>query len=78
MPEPAVSIEVCTECEQDLEHCHGTAIVHFDGMADCAEDPDCRMAAEQHLFVVSCGEVQCPCGAPLPEPAWPQAHAAAS
>ena len=30
-----MTVDVCIECEQDLEHCHGTAIVHFDGSADC-------------------------------------------
>jgi hypothetical protein len=67
MPQPALVVQTCAECEQDLEHCHGTAIMHFDGTADCAEDPACRLAVEQHLFVVSCGEVQCDCDALLAE-----------
>jgi hypothetical protein len=77
-PEPALTIEACAECDQDLEHCHGTVIVHFDGSGDCADDPGCRLAAEQHLFVVSCGEVKCHCGVLLPEPGWPGEQAAAS
>ena len=56
MPESAVIIEVCAECQQDLEHCHGTAIVHLDGAADCSDDLDCRLAAELHGFVISCAE----------------------
>jgi hypothetical protein len=63
MPESAVIIEACVECRQDLEHCHGTAILHVDGAADCSDDPDCRLAAELHLFVMSCAEVDCGCGA---------------
>ena len=43
MPESAVIIEACAGCEQDLEHCHGTAILHLDGAADCSDDPDCRL-----------------------------------
>jgi hypothetical protein len=78
MTEPALIIEVCVECERDIEHCHGTAIVHFDGSADCAEDPGCRMAAEQHLFVITCGEVECSCGDPQPGAGWPAEQAAAS
>ena len=42
------------ECQDDLEHCHGTAILHPDGVADCSDDPDCRLTAELHLFVVAC------------------------
>jgi len=43
-------ISICAACEADLEHCHGTAIVHFDGSHDCSEDPECRLAIESHLF----------------------------
>jgi hypothetical protein len=57
MPESAVIIEACAECQQDLEHCHGTAILHVDGAADCSDDPDCRLTAELHLFVMSCAEL---------------------
>jgi hypothetical protein len=59
MSQPVALTETCAECEQDLAHCHGTAIVHFDGSADCTDDPDCRLAAEQHLFEVSCAEAEC-------------------
>jgi hypothetical protein len=83
MPQPALVVRTCVECEQDLEHCHGAVIMHFDGTGDCAEDPDCRLAAPQHLFVVSCGEVECGCGGLLAEgglagDAWPTERAAAS
>jgi hypothetical protein len=62
-----VTVDVCIECEQDLEHCHGTAIVHFDGSADCAEDTGCHLIVEQHLFAISCTEVDCDCGDVRPE-----------
>jgi hypothetical protein len=78
MAEPALTIEACAECRRDLEHCHGTAIVHCDGAGDCTEDPGCRLGIEQHLFSISCSEVDCPCGTPLPGAGWPAAHAAAS
>ncbi len=61
MPESAVIIKACAGCEQDLEHCHGTAILHVDSIADCSEDPDCRLTAELHLFMISCAEVDCCC-----------------
>ena len=43
MPEPAVISGTCPECRQDLEHCHGTAIEHCDGSADCSDDPNCQL-----------------------------------
>jgi hypothetical protein len=65
---PALAlIEACADCQQDLEHCHGTAIAHIDGTGDCTDDDACRLAIEQHLYTISCSEVDCPCGAPLPE-----------
>ena len=62
MPEPAVISGTCPECRQDLEHCHGTAIEHCDGSADCSDDPDCQLPGELHLFLISCAEVGCDCG----------------
>lgn len=62
MPEPAMISGTCPECRQDLEHCHGTAIEHCDGSADCSDDPDCQRPGELHLFLISCAEVGCDCG----------------
>ncbi len=78
MPESAVIIQVCAECQQDLEHCHGTAILHVDGAADCADDPDCRLAAELHLFVLSCAELTAAATRPVMRRSWPTEQAAAS
>ena len=74
MPEPAQITDGCPDCREDLEHCHGTAIVHVDGLADCSDDPGCRLPAPLHLFVITCAEVGCDC---LPDtvPAAAQARA---
>ena len=69
MPAPArteARRPACPECAQDLEHCHGTAITHFDGTGDCTDDPDCRLAAEQHSGTISCSEVGMPLRSPAP------------
>ncbi len=50
---------ICSPCQENLEHCHGTAIVHFDGAWACSDDPDCRLVAEVHRFVVACDEDEC-------------------
>jgi hypothetical protein len=78
MPESALIIEACGGCEQDLEHCHGTAILHLDGAADCSDDPDCRQAADLHLFVIPCAEVDCGCDAAGDGPELAGERAAAS
>jgi hypothetical protein len=78
MPESAVIIKACAGCEQDLEHCHGTAILHPDGIADCSDDPGCRLTAELHLFVLACHETDCGCYAADDGPGLDAEHAAAS
>jgi hypothetical protein len=75
MHEPLLITETCGECEQDLEHCHGTAIVHCDACAECAEDPDCHLVADQHLFAIACQETACACSAPQAGADWVQAAA---
>jgi hypothetical protein len=40
----------CSYCDDDLEHCHGVAVVS-DVNAVCSDDPDCRIAVELHHFV---------------------------
>ena len=50
MPVVSEEVSICSECEHDLEHCHGTAIIHLDASYDCSEDPDCHLAVEEHLF----------------------------
>jgi hypothetical protein len=71
MPEPATVTAVCYDCEQDLEHCHGTALVHPDGAVECTDDPVCCLGRDAHVYEAPCEDADCPCG--LPEPAaWPQ------
>jgi hypothetical protein len=40
----------CTHCDNNLDHCHGVAVVN-EWSAMCSEDPDCRVAIELHQFV---------------------------
>jgi hypothetical protein len=52
-------IDVCLDCDNDLEHCHGTAIVHLEGVSECSDDPGCPLNAELHLFIHRCDEDGC-------------------
>jgi hypothetical protein len=41
---------VCTLCVEDLQHCHGTAIV-TDFSHVCSDDPDCTVSVDEHWYV---------------------------
>ncbi|GAA5156910.1 MULTISPECIES: hypothetical protein [Amycolatopsis] len=59
----------CPNCVADLDHCHGTLIVHTDEVVECSE-PGCRdFDRVRHTFVVTCEEVDgdCHCTASLIE-----------
>jgi hypothetical protein len=42
---------VCTMCDDDLTHCHGTALVMDNGAHVCSDDPDCTLSIDAHWFV---------------------------
>lgn len=51
----------CAACAQDLDHCHGSLVVHLDGVEECTE-PDCvDLDQVRHTLVVDCREVQGGC-----------------
>jgi hypothetical protein len=41
----------CTWCENELRHCHGTALVDVNGAHVCSDDPDCILDVDEHWFV---------------------------
>lgn len=44
-------IEACEMCNDELLHCHGTAIVLVSGSHVCSDDPDCVLAINEHWFM---------------------------
>jgi hypothetical protein len=42
---------VCTMCDDNLLHCHGTAIVIDDATHVCSDDPDCTLSVNEHWFM---------------------------
>ncbi len=44
-------VAVCTMCDDNLLHCHGTAIVLDDDSHVCSDDPDCTLAINEHWFM---------------------------
>ncbi len=51
MPVLLEEVSTCSACEDDLAHCHGTAIIQLDASYECSDDPDCRLAIEAHLLI---------------------------
>jgi hypothetical protein len=57
----------CLSCLGELDHCHGTLILHETGAVDCTE-PGCRDLEEvRHTLRISCAEIDggCLCTATL-------------
>jgi hypothetical protein len=53
----------CVSCTRTWVHCHGTAVVHTDGAADCTS-AGCSVPVELHVLRVSCAELTVACGCP--------------
>jgi hypothetical protein len=51
LAEHYISPVVCAECEEDLQHCHGTAILIDGVLQACSDDPDCTVSVDEHWFV---------------------------
>jgi len=54
-----ISEELCSDCEDGLEHCHGVVIRHAGGSFVCVEDPDCPVPEPGHHFATDCAEPGC-------------------
>ncbi len=50
----------CRWCNDDLEHCHDSLVVHGNGDSHCM-DATCESAAEAHHMIVRCDEFSCDC-----------------
>ncbi|CPW65192.1 hypothetical protein [Mycobacteroides abscessus] len=51
----------CRDCLRDIDHCHGTLIVHSSRHAECT-DRDCdSQYVLRHSLVIDCIAAQCDC-----------------
>ena len=48
-------------CGQDVDHCHGTLVLHADGTLECEDESVCGADEAQHELWVACGELGCGC-----------------
>jgi hypothetical protein len=53
----SVIVEVtCTDCTAELEHCHGTLIVHADGAVDCTKQDCSDWDPARHSLRLNCAD----------------------
>lgn len=48
-------------CGNDLDHCHGTLVLHADGTVECDEHATCEADEARHELWVTCDELRCGC-----------------
>ena len=51
----------CDDCDEGLEHCHGTLVLHADETTECDEQARCGAAEPAHRWWVTCIELGCGC-----------------
>ena len=51
--------DVCRECREDLEHCHGTVVHHASFAIECTDD--CATPDGLHSFSIDCEAIGCVC-----------------
>jgi len=54
----------CSDCSTELDHCHGSLVVHLDATVECTEPGCVDLHLVRHtLAVVRCEDVDgaCPC-----------------
>jgi hypothetical protein len=55
-----LTIVRCRWCNDDLEHCHESLVVHAVGEVHCM-GPNCSIPPELHHMIVDCDDFGCTC-----------------
>ncbi|MFZ2172546.1 MAG: hypothetical protein WAW17_00660 [Rhodococcus sp. (in: high G+C Gram-positive bacteria)] len=53
---------VCGRCEADIDHCHGTLIVHVLRPSECTDDTCIELAEVRHGLIIGCEDIVGGCG----------------
>ncbi|AEF41549.1 hypothetical protein AS9A_3104 [Hoyosella subflava DQS3-9A1] len=51
----------CADCTAELDHCHGTLIIHTGGSRECTSDECIAPARHRHVWVLDCDALQPDC-----------------
>lgn len=64
-PTGTPAVGECRWCAAELDHCHGTLVVHENGLAECELTGCTALDPARHVVVLDCVEVDgtCICGA---------------
>ncbi|HKH56212.1 MAG TPA: hypothetical protein VKA58_12230 [Propionibacteriaceae bacterium] len=47
----------CVDCDRDVDHCHGTLVVHSDRTVECTH-AGCELGdLLRHVFIIDCAAV---------------------
>jgi hypothetical protein len=60
---------VCSPCASGLDHCHGTLVVHGDGLAECTDGQCTDHDGTRHGLAIDCDQVIGGCGCVADQPA---------
>ena len=61
---------MCWDCGSDLDHCHGTLVIHGDGTVECTDGACIVLDPARHTLIIPCGRIAggCACNPPHGEP----------
>jgi hypothetical protein len=51
----------CSDCDLDVDHCHGTLVIHDDRKVDCTDVACDFPDLLRHAFIVNCSAVRGGC-----------------
>jgi len=51
------SMSSCSDCGLEVDHCHGTLVVHDDRTVDCTDTACQRLDLLRHAIIVDCVDV---------------------
>jgi hypothetical protein len=54
-------VDRCHDCAAEVDHCHGTLVLHADGSAACDEAAHCEAREDLHEWWIPCTELRCGC-----------------
>lgn len=57
-----MTLATCPACASELDHCHGTLVLHISGDVECTDRDCAELVRSRHGVVVVCTEVAPPCG----------------
>ncbi len=59
---------VCADCRAEIDHCHGTLVVHREGIAECTVTRCVGLDPARHSLIIDCQDGSFGCSDRLPAP----------